>query len=466
MAIVIDLSVDTGKQDAQFQKIEDSLERIGRQFDVLNGKLLQMAANMRQVANVSQQVRGPRLAPGGRGPGRPLAGPPPLPWQSVVGNPYWQSAVMQGDPHAVQVYNRAIAQQRAQSRAQSAVSPPQSAGFGQNLASLLLRSRYGQGAMPLGMDIARLFGGNVSGAAGAGGGSAGATGAVIAIAAALVAIKAFVAGIKVATEHLRALAQAFVMGGGPISAAQGAMRLGQFAGGDVAEMVRGRSGWARGYGMAAGVSPFAGNEMFDPLGANKAAIKLAEKIGQIADTKGTEAAIAFAHRAGVAPLGKLALLDRGTRERLIGSEKGATGMESLRAGAKMDAELAIFLTELKKLAVNLLTPALEKFNLILGGVNWVVAMVNKGIDTMLGWLKDLWDWLAGHIPGLKGGRSGKSKTDQNTDALNDNTNALRDAMGVFGGGKRAQGAVPAGVRGAYSGYDSEALRRSVRQGAL
>lgn len=464
MAIVIDLELDARKQDRAFKSLLDSLDRVERTFNVLNANLLQMASNMRAVASASQGVRAPRpaRAPGGRAPS---VQPPPFDYRNVLGNPYWQSLANAGDPYAAQMVNKANAQAASVARAQGvhAGKPPVQPDFMSNLASLLMRSRYGAGggAMPLGMDVFRLFGGSTSGAAGAA--PKGGAMLTVAIAAVIVALKALEAGLKLAAEHLAKLANTFVMGGGPVGTAEAAMRIGGFAGADLAEMVKGRSGLNKAFGMAAGVSPFAGHDVFDPLGANKAGVLLAKKIGEIADRSGTEAAMAFAHRAGVAPLGKLALLDKGTRERLIGSQ--GTNMGQLRAGAKLDAELAIFLTELKKLAVNLLTPALEKINFFLEDFNRRLEFVNSLFQKLYGWLEDIAKWVMDKF-GIGKGSKQKSAVDRNSDSLDKNTEALRDAMGVFGGGRRAHGAVPANVMGNYGGFDSEALRWSVRQGAL
>lgn len=468
MAIVIDLEIEAGKQDGQFRRLHASLDRLERQFDSINGKLLTMAANMRAVASASQGVnagRGGTVRSGSNGTvarhTKPQA--PPFDHQAILGDPHLRSLVMQGDPWAAKVYNRATAQKRSIARAQNQVSPP---GFGDNLMSLLMRSRYGGGGgaggvMPLGMDVAKMFGGAQSGAAG---------GPIAAgLAAAALSLKVWTELIKVSASSIRALNTTIALGGGTSAQAGAVTRLNAFTGGNATSAVRGRSALQQAMGMSAGVSPFAGHEFFDPLGANAAALKLAQKVGQIADQKGTEAAMVFAHRAGVAEFGTLALLDKQTRQRLIGTQSDGLSGASMKAGAKFDAEVQIFLYELKKLITRFATPALMMLNWAMDKFNSLVGSATRAVMSAVDWFKELWSYLSrmfGSDSPL-GGKGGSQKEEW-VEAMRENTDAVRELSGTFGGGRRAGVAVPRGISGNASAwtFDDVALRHSLRQGAL
>lgn len=436
MAIVIDLK----STDSQ---VEQRLDRVIAQLDVLNAQLVKARNNWRAMASATQMPAVRSSAPRSARTGGRVAAPPTHP-MSVLSDPNIRAALLQGDPWAAAATNKAVSQMRGVTRAQKAVTPTQQPTFAQNFQSMLMRSRYGGGsgggAMPLGMDVAKLFGGGLKG----GGIALALTGAVALI----------VASFKRASDSAREFSEAMV--GGGAQGAGAAVVLGAVTGtgpGGAASAVRGRGMRETAFGASRGINPLAGDPFYDPGGGNKAYLMMADIVSKVADKSGFSAAQAEAARLGAPELAKLGLLSKGTRESVMGASKREGNPFADSAFADLWAEISLFAKEFAVLVKTNMTPAVK-----------LAAQLFAWLRTLLEWLNDMlkkmfaWTGAFGDLD--------KKLGDQNN-AMSEHTRAMREHSGYLGGDRRARGAVPESVKGNPAvWFDRDALRQSVRLGAL
>lgn len=438
--IVIDLkSADTSTE----KRIDSVIDKLAD----LNASLQNVQTNFRAAASAGGQFSNVRSRSSGGGRPRRTAAPP-IDFRSVLADPNMRAQVLSGDPFAAQAYNKALSQQRGVARAQKAINPPPPPGFGQNAMSLLMRSRYGGGGsggvMPLGMDVAKLFGGA--------GGAKGGGPIAIAAMAVIGTAKLVAAEFKMAARSAREYADALVAGG----PGAGAVLLGGFTGtgpGGGAAAVRGRSGREAAFGTSRGISPLAGDPYFDPGGANKAYQKMAEAVAKAADAGGFGAAQKEASRLGAPELARLGMLSKETRDQLIATTKRESPAGATRAFADFWAQLSIFGKEFGDLIKTHMTPHVKAITKLLSYLNKFLAWLNDQLKVLFGWT------------GIFG--SEENKVSDHDDALKEHTRAMREHSEFLGGDRRARESVPRAVQGNPAMWiDRDALRQSIRLGAL
>lgn len=311
-------------------------------------------------------------------------------------------------------------------------APKGTASFGQRLNTFIRSTRFGGGGAgglsPLVGRAMDLFGG------GGIGGAAGAAGA---------AIMGLAAACKIASDRLMDLAGARNFGGGSVASANKAARIGSIVGmsgtdmGQMAQSVMGNiadGGTAATYAMRYGVRAVPG--MGDSSNKMDRFLNL---VKGIAEDPNEEMARRTAQGLGMEQFLGLRDLSPETRQRIFKKMKDGPNQDDVKVAAEFNAQLKLIGDSFKNIAVKFAKPFIDILSSILGFISRIVDFVadnwNGGKHAMQP------PQVARAIEEAE--KSQKSAIDRNTDALNENTNAVKLQAGVHGGGERARNAVPA-----------------------
>lgn len=446
MPIVIDLDVSNKKTDKSLDKLQKALETLDAVQQRLNATLSQTAATANQAANAFG-----KMATNGR---RAQSSSPTQGQRRVSA---YYSAIAGSNPQAALNYaNSRLAADpydaqaiRLKNRAQGLLSRQSNPQHG--LQTAMARTRWAQTAsgmvgMPLGVDLAKygslLLG---SGVAGGGAGMAGGLARLapmlvgmlnpftVAILAAVAATAMFMAAMRAAASSIGNIAKTAASAGN-LSTVQ---RLAPFAaslGTDVGSL-SGRlqssinSGIGAGFAMQAGINPIGG-----PFGDNNYAGKLHQAMNFVANAPNYQEARRRAEGLGTPELANLNLMSPGNKAHL--AKTGAIGVSERDLGAAQDFNytMSSIADSFERIKNMFLAPALK-------GAAMILEYVANTISSIAAKIQKFFEDLFARL-GIKAQRQ-----DENIRALRDNTRALNGMREVFGGGARAQGAVPSKIRG-------------------
>jgi hypothetical protein len=296
--------------------------------------------------------------------------------------------------------------------------PPIQKTWPQKLQNVLMRSRIGKdGLMPLVGDIVRLLPAEFQG---------------IGVAAQ--------AGIRVATQlaqatmqHISEIRNGYVSGGGTIGQAGAIKGISGGLGFDVSGAGRNlMSGLAPAYAAQAGVNPLGGP--FGDNNYNKKTIKLLE---YIAKSSSFDQARRRAEGLNEPDLARFYLLTKSTQKQLIQSQGSGPGQGAIVAQNELQAQLALTTKNFLDMSSVLAGPVFITMSNSLSLLNkfWELENEFGGIGLIKEGL-NIWNKIAGG----PSDDEHKNAVQSNTDAINQLNKSIN--QGIFGGGPRAQGAIP------------------------
>lgn len=466
MPIVVDVEV----------KLDKGLERLGKSLTGVNASVKSLRDMFREMANDSQRIARNLGAAGGGGPGRRTGGgrgigppqaptrrgaPPVQQFQTVqeamqfLNDPSTQAGIAGGN---IAVQKRARSAQTAINRSNRLNRPAQ--GFGDRLANLLKRSRFGigGGVMPLGIDILKIFGlgggagaaGGAAGGAAAGGAAAAAGPLVIALAAVTIAVKAWTAAVKSALKVGGEAGRGAALTGGTIGQFQAIQGFAALLGTDPVSLARGVSAGTKGglggaVGASIGISPVP--RAFDPQSDTA---KLDILIREI--TGSSEQRAKFLARAtGQEELLRLRNLTPGQLQELRDVAVGLATTEHVKAAESLNVEMVKLQFAFQKLAtsdavlgtIRLLTVLTDVFNMFFKGLTTI--MESPLVAAVLGPV------FAG-LGAAGRSQSGRSIAEMEIDSRERMIGAMdqwgriaKDHAEVLGGDVRARRALPPGA---------------------
>ena len=392
------------------RQLDQSLQRIKKTVSDLN-KLLATTATLANRAGLALETMGPRGVPqpgSGRGGG----------------------ASQGGRYNPNRMYTSPIGPSATPPR-YSGPKPPKhkpQKSFQDKALDALMTSRIGAGGvMPVVSKLAALLPPEFRAMAVAG----------------LFAVRVATEVAEAAMEHVRAITGTYTIGGGTPGQAGMLNTLGSSIGTNGLGASRNlMNGYGPMYAAQAGVNPLGG-----PFGDNDYAKKTVKLLELIAKQQSFSQARRVAEGVGDPELAKFYLLSKNTQALLSISAKGGVGQETISAQSNLSAQLEL----LKKSSMDLisigLTPVTQAFASMLEPVNALLigfTYIGKHLAelTPSNIAKYIYDKVTGH-------------TDTHQDALERNTNALDNlnkSIGTYGGGERAQNAIPKAQRtpGYYS----------------
>jgi hypothetical protein len=424
MAIIINPQIKMNKAMTGLKSLLTSLDKIKTSVDDLNTALTATASLAGAAGNAIRQMKSPRRGgsggSGGVGGGSGPSGRPPIvdPFQNYV--------------------NRRQQNNMNRQRYQQMSRPTMM----QNIVSTIMRSRITSSGslMPLVMDLVKVLGPE--------------------IAAIAVAFKALASVVSDAVEALDKWTNRLVQGGGTAGQAQSAEMLSKFTGTDITGVGRNlMSGYGPIAAARAGVNPFGGP--FGDMDYNKKGLAIADTVH---NASSFAQARQIAEQANAPGLAKTYFLDKSTYSRLRQSQSQPENEKAMKSTANLQANIEILTNGFDKLKVALVGPFLDGLSrfvglisdamdpltklagLSLGPVFMLVKAVFETIIqqlqnlvTFLKWVEDLLERL--HII-----QKSDSSEKENVKATKQNTAAIqgldKSIQGVFGGGPRAQGAIP------------------------
>lgn len=406
MAIVINPQVRMTGALGSIRKLDQSLQDIKKQVQSLN-KLLEKTAKLAENAGASLSSMRPASSGSGSSRGGGASQKPY--YFKQYGSPVGPS------PNApfFKQYSSPIGPMPAK---------PQKSFF-DKAQDTLMRSRVGKsGLMPLVGDIIRMLPPEFRGVA----------------QAALAAIAVAKEALEVQEQYMRL----YVTGGGSPAQAASVGRINSALGTDVSGIGRNLS---TGYGPMvagmAGVNPLGGP--FGDMDYNKKTLRVLELIARQTSFTGARR---VAEMSGVPEAAQFALMSKITQNQLLnrgGQPENAIGMKTL---ADLKGQLSIAMGDFLQSVMTIITPAMQLADTFLKAWNGLhllemalgpVITGMKFFAAVLDKLSGFFDWLARLF----------GKHDEHKDSLDRNTQSLDQLnksinQGVFGGGPRAQGAIP------------------------
>ncbi len=444
MAIVIDLQVATKQTDSAFARLEKALDRLEAVQKSLNQTLQATATYANQAAGAFG-----RMASGARSASQATQKMPAMrsPAAPPVQDPHqartYASQLLSVDPN-----NRGALRMFNQAQRKINAADPQNA-----LRIAMMRTRFTQGVFgnlighPLGIDLMKIGGmmgphaaGGLFGGGGAGGGALATVG--FAAAGAVAALGAFAAAVHGAGSALNALAAQTAVSSGDPGAVNAVRAAAAQLGMDPAQLasrVQGgvSSGFGGGFGAQAGINPVGG-----PFGDNDYARKAQKAIRYVANAGSFDQARRRAEGLGVPELAQFFFLNKSNKAALSNNGFGAS-TEGIAAGTNFRAAQERIASSFWK-ALDKATPAIEYFA---NGLSDLATMIDFVLN------------------GFKKSPGGKSTQERQIQALDNNTRALNGMRETFGGGPRAQGALPGGLGAASFSNDFGAIK-GLKLGAM
>ena len=252
------------------------------------------------------------------------------------------------------------------------------------------------------------------------------------IAIASIAIGVFVKTLSLASQRLESIGRAYSVGGGSVgdaSIVSGLSPIGDF--GNIG------SNLSHGYGplvaSQAGVNPFGGP--FGDNDYNKKTLKVLELIAKQTDFS---KARRIAEAVGSPEAANFALLSKISQKQLL-DQTNAPGDSGVRARADFVAQITVFKNDFLNLLSNITAPIFQLGSLILKLVN----TIDKWGDIVSPFFKTLADalqYFSDFLDKIFGGDEHKQAVQDNTEAINQLNRSIN--QGIYGGGARAQGAIP------------------------
>lgn len=334
-------------------------------------------------------------------------------------------------------------------------------GFARHLGGLIGSTRLNFGGQGGGAGASPLVG-RLLGVLGKGG--------PVGIAAAVLA-SAFLAVAKAASaavDRLQAFTSNMLEANTTAETNQQLSRASSALGGNAAQMSRQLRDALEGSGIAkmeaarAGVSPIK-----DPFGRTDFGADFIRVLKQIAYATPEEAR-RLAQVYGAPDLARVNMLSDAAKNRMFDTMGSGPSEKSQKAAQ----EFTFWLAEAKRVGGEFVREFGSQF---LKGLTNAMQLISR----FAGFLTGFADKIAALIKGgglagfiydqiLGGSESGKGRVERaveaNTKAIQMNTRALGDARGVFGGGARAQRAVPSSVKGMY--FNQAAYRAALSTGLL
>jgi len=481
MAIVINPKIQNlGPLLSSLGKIEKALSRINGAVDGLNARLAQAVGLSQQLASNLQSARIPSGGGGSPGSSGPISGGQNSGNRTPQFNPNrtQQLKATKANPN--------ITQQLPASKVPGAYrgrKPPIQRAPSNPFVQMALKTRYGFGKFQvLGSSIANVY--KFAAAGGTGADIAGVIAKVAPLIAGLAgpiaiavgAIMLFAAAAKVGADAAVAMGQAMVAGGGTANQA-GAARAFGGVGIDVAGLGRGLSPIAA---AGAGVSALSGP--FVDMNYNRRGLKALEWIRTARNMDEARRGAEFAGQPGAA---SAYLMSGDSFNRLWsmhGTTAGVGAMADIGANlqaaaqhvenilqrdvapfldflAKATGELADFLAALDRVSewLHNVIPGQDMGPTPAGRGAQLGAGIGHAIGGPIG--ASAGAKIGGMIGNFFGGgndpNKAANKTAENTKRMADDIHAIRE--GTFGGGPRAQGAVPSGLRPYIGGVNAGAV---------
>lgn len=494
--IVIDVRVKSGTTVKQLDKMSDALYRIAGQYRNASsaqsqfGNSAQAAAQKTNAARVSNA--NPPLSAGSvgsRAPGGPIA---------LLNKRQMQlsQAVATGDPSMIfdARFNLMNAHKRVQ-RAQKALAPPDP---NQDFLRALMRTRFTKGlmgglkGMPLGTDIMKLGGMGSKAVQMLMGGGGGFTGmaaslaplltnpvTLAAMATAAIAIAPIISGVM-AGDARSQLMSGFATAGGMGGSWANASLISNFAGlgewKDAAKNFQAaieKGGFGTGYAVQAGINPIGG-----PAGDMDYAEKLRKYGKYVANAPSYEEARRRAVAVGADDMADFYWLPPDEKKKFFERQGRQFSPKEYEENAKYKASKANFDQARDNFGINWGSSGVGKgvwdygrvaVNAASVGMNLPIGpMAIAGIGNWLLNPKGTWDNLQHSFGDLVESLKDlyhigdKSKADaekldaqkKNTQAINDHTREMKEFRETVGGGMRASGAVPRGIKGGASAREA------------
>lgn len=437
MPIVIDLQVGTKDTDAAFSRLEKALDRLDAVQKGLNQTLQATASLANQTAGAfGRMAQGARQASSAAS----RVKPPPVqdPVQAQAYARHWMQMQARGiappGPGGVSLFNQAQRKINA--------ADPQRA-----LQTAMMRTRFTQGVFgkmighPLGVDLMKvgaLMGPNAAnGLFGGGAGGGALAGVGFAAAGAVAALTAFAAAVQHVGTMLQSLAAQTAASANSAGSVQGIRAAAAQLGMDPAQLARqvqgavGAGGIGAGFGIQAGINPVGGS--FGDMGY---AEKARKALKFVAGSKSFDEARRRAEGLGIPEAAQFFYLNPSNKAALMNNGFGG-GAESVAAGANFRY-------------------AQER----IGASFWkVLEKATPAIEYFANGLSDLADVIDFVLNGFKKSSGGKSYQERQIKALDDNTRAINGMRETLGGGPRAQGALPSGIKGQQASQDYGQIRR-------
>jgi len=332
-------------------------------------------------------------------------------------------------------------------------------GFGQSFMKMLSSSRFGIGG-----------GGVIPARVGQFVGMLGKAGPIgLAITAAAAALFGLAAIVKSAGEQMRAFTGNMLQANTSASTMQQLNKIGSLLGGDMAQRSRqfretiGSNGVAMDAAMRAGISP-----VKDPFGRTDLGADFAKALRQVAGASSESEARRLAELYEQPDMARAYYLSDSTKNYMFNQAEKAPSKADMQAGE----EFTFWLEEFKRVGMEFVrtvgTPLLSGLSKITQMFTGWAQGLKKVVD-FIGSnpiLRAIFYGLVGQLggDGKSSGNKIERAMDRNTNAINANTRALGDARGIFGGGQRAQRAIPSKVKGMY--MNQAAYRQALSTGLL
>lgn len=451
MPIVIDLQVTGKKADSALDRMERVLQSVADAQDRLNKVLAATAFYASNAAKSFQQMGSSAKRAGtavrqsatGQTPGqRRMAS-----YYSAIASTNPQAALryaqgrLAADPYDAQAIRLA---QRA-SRALHAQTPNGA------LQQAIARTRFTNvaGKMighPLGVDVMKIGSmlgpDGVAGLFGGGGGAMAGIGAVAGpFAVATGAVLAFAAAVAKVADMLKNISSQTALAGDKALGLQAAANYFNTDPASLAQRIQSgvSSGVGAGFGVQAGINPVGG-----PYGDNDYAGKAQKALKYIINSGSRDQARRRAEGLGMPELAGLYDLKGSNR---ADAARGGMGLSpgALDASRAAGANFSYAWSRI-----------MRDFELVLTKATPIIDYFAKS-------LADAADMLEFVLNGFKKSDRG-SALERNTKALNDAAAAYRDA-GTYGGGPRAHGAMPSGIKGAQASSDYNVIH-GLKLGAM
>lgn len=329
-------------------------------------------------------------------------------------------------------------------------------GFGPALRRAIMSTRFGLGG---GGGVQPLVGQvmNVLGKSGPIG---------VAVAAGAAVIMSFVAVVKSAGDQIKAFTGQMLEANTSATSMQALNRIGSLLGGDMAGRARqfretiASNGIAMDAAMRAGINPIK-----DPFGRTDYGADFLKALKQIAFASSEAEARRLAQLYGQPDMARAYYLSDSTKRYMLNQGEKAPSRASMQAAE----EFTFWLEDFKRVGMEFvrevgapLLSGLSKVTRFLVGL----AQGLKSIGEFIANSPILSAIVYGLIGAIGGGDGKKVQTalDRNTAAINANTRALGDQRGIYGGGQRAQRALPSRVKGLY--LNDRVYRQGLSTGLL
>ena len=420
MAIIINPQIRMTKAMTGLKSLLDSLDKIKKSVDDLNTALASTASLAGVAGSALKQMKPPRRGggPGGGGSG----GKPPI-----------------VDPFQNYVNRRQNANQNRQ-RYQQMFKPTMM----QNIVSALMRSRITSSGslMPLVMDLVKVLGPEIAAIAGA--------------------FKVLASVVSDAVEALDRWTNRLVQGGGTAGQAQSAEMLSKLTGSDITGVGRNlMSGYGPIAAARAGVNPFGGP--FGDMDYNKKGLAVTDAVHNAGSfTQARQ--LAELASPGAPGLAKTYFLDKSTYSKIRQSQSQPDNEKAMKTTVNLQANVELLMNAFDKLKVSLVGPFLDgltKFvSLISDALDPLTKLAGLQLGPVLVFVKAVFDtfiqqlqnlvtflkWVEDLLERLHIIQKSDSPEKENVKATKENTAAIqgldKTVQGVFGGGPRAQGAIP------------------------